>query len=421
MSSPRIYLTRMAVFLALVLAAAGGLFEVLRLAFLHNPALNSLILGVAVLGVILILRQVILLQRETSWLDAWRKERRVGATPPSSPRPSQPPPRLLAPLASMLGERRSRVSLSPVALRSLLDGIASRLDESRELARYMAGLLIFLGLLGTFWGLIQTIAAIADVIGTLQVGSGNLPEIFANLKSGLAGPLAGMGTAFSSSLFGLAGSLVLGFLDLQAGQAQNRFYNELEDTLASVTRLTGAGPTTESGETSVPAYVQALLEQTAESLENLQRIMARGEESRISANSNSGQLNEKLSALTDQMRTEQNLMVRLAESQMELKPVLVKLAEGGDKRGAGDGMDEQTRGHIRNIEVYLARLVEEMARGRRETTDEIRNEIKILARTIAALPRDSRSGDAPAATAVAPRADVIGRSDTLLPRETGGR
>ena len=421
MSSPRLYLTRMAIFLALVLAAVAVLSDVLRLAFLHNPALNSLILGVAVLGIFLILRQVLLLQHETAWLDAWRKERRVGASPPATPRPTQTPPRLLAPIASMLGERRSRVSLSPVALRSLLDGIASRLDESRELARYMAGLLIFLGLLGTFWGLIQTIAAIADVIGTLQIGSGNLPDIFANLKAGLAGPLAGMGTAFSSSLFGLAGSLVLGFLDLQAGQAQNRFYNELEDTLSSLTRLTGAGPAGDSGETSVPAYVQALLEQTAESLENLQRIMARGEESRIAANSGSALLNEKLSALTDQMRTEQSLMVQLAENQLQLKPILAKLADGGEKRSGGDGMDEQTRTHIRNIDVYLARLVEETARGRRESTDEIRNEIKILARTIAALPRDNRANDATQPAPAAPRADVIGRSDTLIAKETGGR
>ena len=414
MTGPQRYLTRMAIFLAVVIAVAAVLSGPLVNAFMANPALNGLILAVLLGGIAYIVRSVLLLQPEVKWIDTFRR---------SDPGLSvQAPPQLLAPMATMLGKRSGRrMTLSATATRTLLDGIASRLDETRDISRYMIGLLIFLGLLGTFWGLIQTIAAIAEVIGTLQVGSGNLPEIFANLKSGLAGPLGGMGTAFSSSLFGLAGSLVLGFLDLQAGQAQNRFYNELEDTLASVTRLTGTGPVTESGETSVPAYVQALLEQTAESLENLQRIMARGEESRISANSNSVQLNEKLSALTDQMRTEQNLMVRLAESQMELKPLLVRLAEGGDKRAGGDGMDEQTRGHIRNIEVYLARLVEEMARGRRETTDEIRNEIKILARTIAALPREARSGDAPATPAVAPRADVIGRSDTLLPRETGGR
>jgi hypothetical protein len=299
-----------------------------------------------------------------------------------------------------------------VALRSLLDGIASRLDESRELARYMAGLLIFLGLLGTFWGLIQTIAAIANVIGNLQVGSGNLPEVFAGLKAGLAGPLTGMGTAFSSSLFGLAGSLVLGFLDLQAGQAQNRFYNELEDTLSGLTRLSAAGPIGD-GETSVPAYVQALLEQTAESLENLQRIMARGEESRIAANAGSAQLHERLSLLTDQMQAEQGLMRQLAESHIELRPALQKLAESGDRRG-GEGLDEQTRGHIRNIEVYIARLIEELSRGRRETVEEVRSEIKILARTIAAMARDARLGEAgrgePEGQRLDPsRADVIGR------------
>ena len=405
MSSLRIYLTRMAIFLALVVGTTAALVDVLRQAFLHNPALNALILGVALLGIVLIIRQVVMLRTEAAWLEAWRKERRLGTAAPS--RVPQITPRLLAPMATMLGERRSRVSLSPVALRSLLDGIASRLDESRELARYMAGLLIFLGLLGTFWGLIQTIAAIADVISTLNVGSGNLPEIFGNLKSGLAGPLGGMGTAFSSSLFGLAGSLVLGFLDLQAGQAQNRFYTELEDTLSSLTRIGSAGPSSDTGETSVPAYVQALLEQTAESLDNLQRIMARGEESRMTANSGTQQLNEKLSTLTDQMRTEQTLMVRLAENQLELKPVLARLAEGGERRDGA--LDDQTRGHIRNIEVNLVRLIDEMARGRRETVEEVRSEIKILSRTIAALPRDGRPADAPRQEAMPTRADVIGR------------
>jgi hypothetical protein len=258
MASPRLYLTRMAIFLALVLAAAAALFDVLRLAFLHNPAAQQPDPRRRRVGIFLIIHQVLLLQRETAWLDAWRKERRLGATPPSSTRPTQPPPRLLAPIASMLGERRSRVSLSPVALRSLLDGIASRLDESRELARYLAGLLIFLGLLGTFWGLIQTIAAIADVIGTLQIGSGNLPEIFANLKSGLAGPLAGMGTAFSSSLFGLAGIAGAGLPRPAGRPGAEPLLQRVEDTLSSLTRLTGAGPAGDAGETSVPAYVQAL-------------------------------------------------------------------------------------------------------------------------------------------------------------------
>ncbi len=221
-----------------------------------------------------------------------------------------------------------------------------------------------------------------------------MTEIFANLKAGLSTPLAGMGTAFSSSLFGLAGSLVLGFLDLQAGQAQNRFFNELEETLASQTRIaTGSGPSISEGETSVPAYVQALLEQTAESLESLQRTMSRGEESRITANNASVQLNERLSILTDQMRAEQTLMIKLAESQMELKPVLARLADAGERRDGA--LDDATRGHIRNIEVYLARLLEEMSQGRSQTVEEIRSEIKILSRTIAALPPAARGPTTP--------------------------
>ena len=394
MSSPQNYLTRMAIFLIAVLAAAAMMAGVLRAAFLHNPYLNTLILGVCLLGIVLIFRQVVLLKSEAAWLEAWRKERRL-APGAGNTRPLPPAPRRLASIAALLAERRSRISLSPMALRSLLDGIALRLDESREIARYMTALLIFLGLLGTFWGLILTIGSIADVIAALDVGTGNMTEIFANLKAGLSTPLSGMGTAFSSSLFGLAGSLVLGFLDLQAGQAQNRFFNELEETLASQTRIaTGSGPSISEGETSVPAYVQALLEQTAESLESLQRTMGRGEESRIAANSASVQLNERLSILTDQMRAEQTLMIKLAESQMELKPVLARLADAGERRDGA--LDDATRGHIRNIEVYLARLLEEMSQGRSQTVEEIRSEIKILSRTIAALPPASRDKLPPA-------------------------
>jgi hypothetical protein len=391
MSSPQNYLTRMAVFLLFVLAACVALVGILRDAFLHNPYLNTLILGVALFGIVLIFRQVVLLKSEAAWLETWRKERRL-APGASNTRPLPPAPRRLASIATLLAERRSRISLSPMALRSLLDGIALRLDESREIARYMTAVLIFLGLLGTFWGLIKTIGSIADVVAALDVGNGNMADIFGNLKAGLSAPLSGMGTAFSSSLFGLAGSLVLGFLDLQAGQAQNRFYNELEETLSAQTRIaTGSGPSVGEGDTSVPAYVQALLEQTAESLEGLQRIMGRGEESRIAANNASVQLNERLSVLTDQMRAEQALMIKLAESQLELKPVLARLADGNDRREGA--LDDATRSHIRNIEVYLARMLEEMSQGRSQTVEEIRSEIKILSRTIAALPRDTMARD----------------------------
>lgn len=375
MNEQKRFLFRMAVFLGAVLlvvaALSGGLFD----AFLANPALNGLILGVFLIGVALNFRQVLLLRPETEWIEHFRRGSILSTTHP---------PRLLAPMASMLGERHDRISLSAMATRSLLDGIASRLDESRDLSRYFVGLLIFLGLLGTFWGLSQTVGSIGSVINNLNIAGDDPGVAFEGLKQGLGAPLSGMGTAFSSSLFGLGGSLVLGFLDLQAGQAQNAFYNDLEEWLAGQTRMGGSGMAVEMGDQPVPAYIQALLEQTADSLDNLQRVIARGEESRISANTNMRALTDKLSTLTDQMRAEQTLMLRLAETHLEMKPLLARLADVNL-----GGMDEMTRNHIRNIDTAAGRMIEEMATGRDEVISELRSEFKLLARTLAARAEES--------------------------------
>jgi hypothetical protein len=376
MNSLKRYLTRMFLFLAAVAGVVGVLFGQLYEAFLANPGLNGLILGVLLLGVVYIIRQVYQLNGEERWIQNFRSGKPGLSV--------QEAPRLLAPMAAMLGERKGRFSLSAMALRSLLDGIASRLDEQRDLSRYLIGLLIFLGLLGTFWGLLQTIRSVADVIGGLSVGGGELGAVFNDLKSGLRAPLTGMGTAFSSSLFGLAGSLVLGFLELQAGQAQNRFYNDLEDWLAGQTRLSSGLALGEGGDQAVPAYVQALLEQTADSLESLQRTLERGEESRISANRGIVSLSDKLGTLTDQMRTEQSLMMKLAETQMEIKPILARMAESLHT-GGNTGLDESVRGNIRNIDVQMARLLEDMSSGRTEMVSELRSEIRVLSRTLAAI------------------------------------
>ncbi|MBL6945683.1 MAG: flagellar motor protein MotA [Rhodospirillales bacterium] len=373
MNRPRLFLTRMGLFLLAVLVVCAVLFVPLQSAFMANAPLNGLILGVLLLGIIYNFRQVVRLYPEFAWIDSFRQN---GASL------SQPKnPKLLAPMATMLGERNDKLSLSTMAMRSLLDGIASRLDESRDISRYTVGLLIFLGLLGTFWGLLETISSISAVIGGLSTAGGNLATVFDDLKRGLEAPLSGMGTAFSSSLFGLAGSLALGFLDLQAGQAQNRFYNDLEEWLSSLTRLS-SGALPGDGDQSVPVYVQALLEQTAESLENLQRTLSRGEDERNLANTNLTILMEKLGTLTDHMRTEQTLMMKLAESQMEMKPILARLADGIS--GPSEGMDESTRTHIRNLDVYVARLLEELSSGREEIIQQLRSEIKLLARTVAA-------------------------------------
>ncbi|MBM3567042.1 MAG: flagellar motor protein MotA, partial [Alphaproteobacteria bacterium] len=299
-----------------------------------------------------------------------------------SPLSDAAPPRLLAPLAAMLRERSGRLVLSALAMRSVLDGISARLDESRDISRYLIGLLVFLGLLGTFWGLLETMSSIRDVIGGLSVGGGDPVAMFGALKKGLEAPLSGMGTAFSSSLFGLAASLVLGFLDLQSGQAQNQFFNELEEWLSGQTRLSGSLLSAEGADQSVPAYVQALLEQTAESLDNLQRAIGRGEENRTASAAALATLGTQLSTLVDHMRTEQSLMRALAESHMEMKQILAKMA---DARSAGaGGLDEATRGHIRNLDIQLARLADEARSGRDHLVDQMRAEIKLLARTIAA-------------------------------------
>ena len=375
MTHPRRYLIRMLLFLAAVVALAGVLYAGIQGAFFANPALNGLILGVLVLGIMYIFRTVTVLAREVAWLEHFR-----AGQPPIS---NIPEPRMLAPMASMLGDRSDRFSLSAISMRSLLDGIGARLDESRDISRYMIGLLIYLGLLGTFWGLLQTIEAVSGVISELTVGSKDLGPVFDDLKSGLQAPLSGMGTAFSSSLFGLAGSLVLGFLELQAGQAQNRFYNDLEDWLSGQTRL-GTGALSAEADQSVPAYVQALLEQTADSLENLQRTLQRGEESRIGANTGIMDLVSRLDTLTEQMKTEQDLMVKLAETQLEIKPILLRIDDGLNKREF-ETADSRLQSHIRNIDIQLSRLLEDSAQGRTELMQELRTEIRVLSRTLAAI------------------------------------
>jgi len=381
MRGPHRFVVRMVLFLLLVSGLAVLLGQPLLAAFMGNPAVNGVILGILVAGIIYIFRQVLALRPASDWIDTFRgrlADRDLTAPP-------GPAPRLLAPMARMLGRRQSgRVSLSATSLQTLLDGIASRLDETRETSRYLIGVLVFLGLLGTFYGLLETVRSVGGVIGALNVGASDLTRAFADLKTGLESPLHGMSTAFSSSLFGLAGSLVLGFLDLQAGQAQNRFYNDLEEWLSTYTRLS-SGPLGDGSDSSMPAYLYALMEQTADSLENLQRILARGEEGRIAANTTLAGLSERLGAVGEHMKAGQSLMVRLAENHMELKPSLVRLATIAEN---SLGQDDVLRTHLRNIEAYMARLTEDVAEGRAQSVQELRGEIRLLARTIVALSEE---------------------------------
>ena len=377
MTRPGGFLFWMVVFLGFVALAVAALVyasSTLVDAYQSNAALNSIILAVLAWGVFHTFRNVWTLGPEVRWIENFRRDQAAVS--------SGAVPRLLSPMATMLGERAGgRFTLSTTAMRTLLDGIWSRLEERRELSRYIIGLLVFLGLLGTFWGLLDTVRSIGGVISSLSVSGSDLTGVFERLKAGLQSPLSGMGTAFSSSLFGLAGSLVVGFLELRAGQAQNRFYNELEDWLSGLTRLS-SGALGGEGETSVPAYIQALLEKTADSLERLERAVGKAEASRGATDRHLEQLTEKLGTLGDQMRAEQHLLVALAEGQKEIKPVLVALADGA-------GGDPALRQAAQNMEQTLSRLAKDTTSSRAQVVEELRGEIRLLARTIAATAGQS--------------------------------
>lgn len=294
LSSPRIFLVRIVVFLILIGFLALILYRQIAVAFMANPALNALILGVLIVGILLGLRQVIRLFREIRWVNAMRQ-----------PGASVPAPLLLAPMATILGQDATARTMSPLTLRAILDSVGSRLDESRELARYLTGLLIFLGLLGTFWGLLGTVGSIAGVIRSMQA-TGDAGAMFDDLKNGLAAPIAGMSVSFTSSLFGLSGSLVLGFLDLQAGQAQNRFFTELEDNLSVL--AADAALLDQPGALSVPRSLQAALD----------KIAAGADQSNARAATVAmANLAEGIQGLVQHMRSEQQLIRDWVEAQAE--------------------------------------------------------------------------------------------------------
>jgi membrane associated rhomboid family serine protease len=287
LSSPRVFLLSMLVFLTITGFIAAILFRQITSAFQTNPGLNGLILGVLGVGIMLAFAQV-----------------------------------MLAPMKALLS-RSSTMALSTSSMRSMLDSIANRLDETRDITRYLIGLLVFLGLLGTFWGLLATIGSIGDTIQSLDPGSGDTNDVLEALKSGLAAPLEGMGTAFSSSLFGLAGSLVVGFLDLQAGRAQTRFYTELENWLSSVTDLSSDILTADPAKASTSEEIRVLTDR----LRSMQDNTGGSNQRVATAMAN---LADGVSGLVKNMRTEQQLMRDWVEAQSEeqraMRSTLEKIA-----------------------------------------------------------------------------------------------
>ena len=326
LSSPMHFFWTMVIFLIIVGFIAAILYRQAHAAFVTNPGLNSLILGVLLVGVILVFNHVLALRPEVRWFNSFRaagSANRVGRDP-----------RLLAPMRSLIGNRQS-LALSATAMRSVLDSILMRLDEDRDTSRYLTGLLIFLGLLGTFWGLLETVGAVADAIGSLNVGTGDSAVIFEDLKAGLQGPLTGMGTAFSSSLLGLSGSLILGFLDLQAGRAQNRFYMELENWLSSVTDVTSdIVPLTESLSSNASSEELRVLTQ------QLVRLAEEGSGGQRTVQAMAS-LAEGIQGLVRNMRNEQQMLRDWIEAQQEeakaMRKTLDRLSDRLSDRSHGPG------------------------------------------------------------------------------------
>lgn len=350
MTRPTRSLIWIAGFLAAVFALAALIAPRLYQAFMANPFFNCVILLVLLAGIAVNLRQVLALNRDIDWIEHFRRAN------PERPVPGQP--RLLAPMARMLsGRDRNKLALSPSSMRTVLDGVYLRLEEARDLSRYLIGLAIFLGLLGTFWGLLATIRSVADIIGSLGVGTDSV-AMFGALKDQLREPLAGMATSFSTSLFGLASSLVLGFLDLQAGHAQNRFYNEMEEWLSGVTKLSSSSGIGGDGDSSVPAYVQALLEQTADGLERMQRAIVENERERRGASEQMGELNAQLGRLTEFLSRDARERHAAAEVQEELRTALKSIASHNAPSST--------------------------------LSDELRSEFRLLSRTIAAAMDNQR-------------------------------
>lgn len=314
LATPQIYLWRMIIFLIITGFIALILSSQIYEAFLANPGLNGVIVAVLVIGILLSFRQVLRLFPEIRWVNTFRV-----AEPGLE---VERPPVLLAPMATLLGDRIGRMAISTQTMRSILDSILMRLDEDRDMSRYLVSLLIFLGLLGTFWGLLQTVSAVANTIQNLDVSSGSTGVIIEDLKAGLTDPLSGMGTAFSSSLFGLAGSLVLGFLDLQSGQAQNMFYNDLEDWLSTVTDLD-------------PELLESRGATSAEdirlAIERLSRVMQEGGSqdggSTQRATTAMANLAEGIQGLVQHMRTEQQVIRGWVETQSEQQRDMQQLLE----------------------------------------------------------------------------------------------
>ena len=379
-SQPVRQITLMLIVLALV--GLGGWFAYARVfpIFLANPWLNGLILGVFVVGLLSCFWQVFQLVKAVNWIESFAADR--------PGRPNYTPPQMLAPLAALLGARGVSRQIATSSARSILESVGTRIDEARDITRYVTNLLIFLGLLGTFYGLATTVPAVVETIRSLapQEGESGI-AVFDNLMTGLEAQLGGMGTAFSSSLLGLAGSLVVGLLELFATHGQNRFYRELEEWISSITRLSFAAAEGD-GEASVVAEI---LDHMSEQMQGLQGLFAQAEMGRQATDQRLAHLVEAVSVLSDRMGSEvdaraaQSLSLqRMAEGQDRLTGALEANAMAVAQQEEELQTQAELRMRLRSIDTQLLRLLEEISAGRQESMAELRNDFAALTRAILA-------------------------------------
>ncbi|MGR3465539.1 biopolymer transporter ExbB [Limimaricola sp.] len=354
---------------ALGLVAAGLVLgqNVLRSIFLSNPWLNSAISAFFVLGVLACFWQVIALIRSVGWIESFVR----------TPKTTGPAPGLLLPLATLLRSRGARMQISPDSARSILESVGQRIDEEREITRYLSNTLIFLGLLGTFYGLATTVPALVETIRSLNPGADESgTAIFGRLQQGLEAQLGGMGTAFSSSLLGLAGSLVVGLLELFATHGQNRFYRELEEWLSTITRLGYASGEDHAGGGADTGLLAQMVERLSDRMEGLGEAIGTAGEARRESEARIMALTDTLSRLADRMdpEAERAALERIAEGQAEVHAALIRASEGGN--------DSETRMRLRNMDVQLLRILEEISAGRQEMLAELRTDLSGLSRVL---------------------------------------
>ena len=377
-SQPIRQIVQMLVVLGAVTAGTVLAYPRVAPIFASNPWLNGTIIAVFVLGVLACFAQVLQLISSVSWIEGFA-ERRLGHD-------IARPPGLMAPLASMLRARSAKSQISSSSSRSILDSVGARMEEARDITRYIVNTLIFLGLLGTFWGLATTVPAVVDTIRNLNPNTGETATaVFSRLIAGLESQLSGMGTAFASSLLGLAGSLVVGLLELFAGHGQNRFYREMEDWLSSITRVGLVG---DGGEETIDQYsLAAVLDHMNYQMETLGEMFSKAEAGRLAADAKMGTLAEAVTAMAGRMAGDGDTaraLERVAEGQRAIADLLRR--QGGAGTG-GEGIDAESRMRLRSIDVQLLKVFEEMQAGREATVDELRGDLGALTRTLRLLNR----------------------------------